>query len=701
MFLILLGLTVVPLLFEPIRRSWLNEGYTLELQLLFGLRNLGLGLAACSAWLLCVRLACVVSLFLMLFAVSTSGHPAVLILLALYSATGSVWLMLVHWTGLRRFFVASDHSVALEVQPGQERLPWRVGFGVVALVSSVLGLIAVGPQRTARVLGEWLPTSGGTGNQDPFARGGVNDGDDETQGDNPHSTGMLLTDIFLDSPLPSLYDMFNEQYGEPFKPKERELSIALDPQTKVNESRKPPANSLRPNREFPTARKSPRQPRDPSDRSARAIFEVQGRTPLHVRVTAFDAFDGLAWAEAPVNARNCRLEKEPDSCWMQLAEPPPPAIFSVVEAHQIKIARSPGTLVPTPPHLVRFRIGRVNRADFFGWGQERILRMAQRKTPSGIVVETESRAVDPRLLPAVAFPSPVRTENLRYHTLPPNFNPELSALAHRWADEEAPGWPRIAAVIGHLRRDYRLDGTVRVPEDCRDTLTHFLLRERAGPDYQFASAAAVLLRVLGYQTRLVSGFYVSPDHYDPLTLHTPVVEEDLHFWAEVRLPGGDWLELEPTPGYEVLRPGLSLLERLGLALSAVLVWTWEHWIEASLGLATLAALWWWRREFLDALAVRWFCCFPGRTWQQCVRRAVWLLERRARWAGRARQPSQTAATWLRGVTGLSCDPLPALAEWAAYGRNLEPPWPVDEVKSICRRVLDAWTLPCWRRAGRR
>src|SRR5260370_42663461 len=120
--------------------------------------------------------------------------------------------------------------------------------------------------------------------------------------------------------------MFNARYGERFKVKEQERTIALDQQKKPIDSQKPPANNLRPNREFPTARKSPRQPRDASDRSARAIFEVQGRTPLHVRVTAFDTFDGVAWQEAPLSLTTCLLEKESASCWMKVQECTPAPI---------------------------------------------------------------------------------------------------------------------------------------------------------------------------------------------------------------------------------------------------------------------------------------------------------------------------------------------------------------------------------------
>ena len=40
-----------------------------------------------------------------------------------------------------------------------------------------------------------------------------------------------------------------------------------------------------------------------------------------------------------------------------------------------------------------------------------------------------------------------------------------------------------------------------------DAVEYFLFESRRGPDYLFATSAAVLLRSLGYQTRVVSGLY--------------------------------------------------------------------------------------------------------------------------------------------------------------------------------------------------
>ncbi len=699
--LILLLLGAAPFVAEPLRRQWTGDGYPLELQMVFALRNLGLGLAAFAVWPLCLRLACVVSLFLILFAVSLTTHPVVLWLLGLYSATGSVWLMLVYWAKLRRCATVSNVAV-IEAEPGQPRASWLATFVVVAVVGCVLAVVAFGPQRAARVLAEWLPTSGGTGGYDPFARGGINDGDDEVRGNNPRSTGMVETDQFLDSPLPSLYDIANDLYGEPFKPKEQERAIPLDGQTKVRESEKPPPDNQRPNREFPTARRGPKHPRDPSDRAARALFEVEGRTPLHVRVTAFDDFDGVSWQETPLNRNTCLLDKERGTCWMKVQEGQPPPIFAENEGHKFKIAGSLGSLVPAPPHLARFRVGRVDQASFFAWGQDRILRMSQRKTPPGIVVETESRTVDPRKLGDVDFPSRCPSDRLRYVAVPASLHPDVSALAHRWAEGLPRGWPQVVAVIQHLQGEYVHDHAAHTPEGCDDPLAFFLCHVRCGPDYQFASAAAVLLRVLGYPTRLVSGFYVSPEHYDPETRHTPVVREDLHFWAEVMLPSGDWLVIEPTPGYEVLRPNLPLSERALAALLAVGWWLREHVLAVGFVLVCLAFVWWKKAELLDALVVTAIRLFPGQSWRRCVLRVLWLLERRGRWAGRPRRTSQTRSTWLRTVLAVGpyqddeIRQLALLAEWCVYAPELEPPWSAPQIRGVCRRVLDVWTLQRWR-----
>ena len=96
---LLVALMTAPFVVESIRHARGGDRLPLEIQMVLALRNLGLGLAALAAWKLCLRAAAAVSLFLMLFAISVTDQRIVLTLLGLYSAIGSVWLMLVYWAG--------------------------------------------------------------------------------------------------------------------------------------------------------------------------------------------------------------------------------------------------------------------------------------------------------------------------------------------------------------------------------------------------------------------------------------------------------------------------------------------------------------------------------------------------------------------------------------------------------------------------
>ena len=86
-------------------------------------------------------------------------------------------------------------------------------------------------------------------------------------------------------------------------------------------------------------------------------------------------------------------------------------------------------------------------------------------------------------------------------------------------------------MIAALRQGYAHDRSATASSGCTDVVAEFLLESRRGPDYLFASSAAVLLRSLGYPTRLVSGLYAAPGKYDPRTRHTPVTRDDVHFWV--------------------------------------------------------------------------------------------------------------------------------------------------------------------------
>lgn len=707
-FLLLAGLTLLPMGLEPWRRRWTQEGFALELQMVFGLRNLGLGLAACSRWAVCLKLSAIVSLFLMLFSAAMSDHWVLQALLAVYTAVGSVWLMLADWSDLESRPRVASEPVVMSVQPLRMRVPWR---GLLVLGLALLATAGVGVwggRRPSAVLGEWLPTSGGSGETDPYARQGVGDGPEETAGENAQAAGMVDTDRMIEDNNNALIDAISELYGEPRKPSQELERMVAGGWVEITPHHGALPENLRPSRPFALQRHSPPHRRKPeSSRAARGVFEVEGRTPLHIRVMVYERYDEQThqWLEGrkPWN----RLLEAESGDWMRLSHFSEADWYQQDEQHQVKTAQMPSALVPTPSLLTRFRIHRVDRPDYYDWAFDGVLALSgRRRTPPGVVIHTQCRTVAPARLPPRAFGTADLAASMmpRLLDVPPGVRTQVAPLAKAWARGEPRGWKQIDAIISRLRRDYILDRDAVAPSTSSSPLEWFLHESHRGPDYLFASSAALLLRTLGYPTRVCLGYYASPSAYDRETDHTPVTLEDLHFWSEVRLRDGHWLVLEPTPGYEVLGPSWPVMERLGQVLAQGWRWLKANWLGCLALGAFGAGAWIRRREIQDDFSVRLWLGFPSRCPRRQVRRALAILERRGRWARSPRPRWQTASAWLKAVeksfasdhSQPALGPFLWLVEWAAYAPESDNRLASREVTAICHPVLRLWTLRQWR-----
>ncbi len=257
-----------------------------EVTLLAALRNLGLGLAAMADQSLFARLSAVVSLFLITVAASIGGEAGMAVLAPLggFAATGIFWLILLYWGRL-------DISAANQLD--WRRLCLSSSAWILGIVT-VLGLIcAIGPSRAATALMGLVPTSGGTEWNDPLARSGVGDGNHEVAAsEHPESVGFTESEVYLETDRPSLYDAFNESYGEPFKPKQIDKMIALG-QQEIGEQKDRPVENLQAGREFAAVRRKPEpRRRRPGEREAKALVYVKGPTPLHLALAAYGHFNG-------------------------------------------------------------------------------------------------------------------------------------------------------------------------------------------------------------------------------------------------------------------------------------------------------------------------------------------------------------------------------------------------------------------------
>jgi len=693
---IFLLLFALPFCLEAGRSLLGGRTMTGEFILLASLRNIGLGLAAYAHRATHARLSALVSLFLVTVAspVGGEGGPAVLVPVGGFALAGMFWLMLVYWKGLQ---------LTSGTTSGTPRYPLASAAWMLGAVALIATVAAVGPTRAATALIGLVPTSGGTGESDPNARSGVNDGDNEVDASqNPQSVGFTESEIYLETDRPSLYDAFNESYGEPFKRNKMDKMIALGPQN-VREQKERPAENLRAGREFSAVRKKPElRPKRPSERDAKALVYIKGSTPLHMALTTYSHFNGMTWSEEPCCNWDLNAELEPHGTWLKLSKSIAGFLSGAI-THQVKIGTLDSSAMPLPPHLVRFRVGSVNRPDFFGWAQYGIVRMTDRTVPAGTVIDTEARTVDPAKIGETAFDPCLNDQKDHHISFRGEYvaDPRVAELARAWVANLPGGWIQVEAVVNALRLRYEHDRAATSSEGCTDVVAEFLLRTRRGPDYLFATASAVILRSLGYPVRLVSGLYAAPGRYDPVTRHTPVTREDVHVWAEVRLPDGLWVAIEPTPGYELMPPSRTWTERLARALMAAVRWGRNHWLILSVMTLVFAGVVYWRRHLFDRLATFRFGLDSGRNPRRSVLLALSLVERRARWAGCPRPEQLTLGRWYQplarqgaGESRIALEALVRLADWALHAPDrpgLSPPLNDADIVRTCRDAVRSWT----------
>jgi hypothetical protein len=638
-------------------------------------RNLILGLAALSGRQVCQRLAALLGSFLVLLAAAKTEHLTGLVLVAAYAGPGCLWLMQIHWS----------HSRA------QGAFPVLPGFVFILVTCGSIAIDASTRHRIASALDGFFPSSGGIRWSRETARSGIGDGTDEVSGSKrPKTVGYDDSNIFVESKPTGLYDAFVETYGEIIKPTELKKMMMLR-QKDIELGFGAMTADLRSGKSFSIQREPPAQDGDRQPRAANALLFVSGETPVRLRMVAYGDFDGIAWHVRPESHVGVPLQNEPEGSWIKVVTASTPAFFSGVRSWQLKIGTLDTDLIPTPAYLRRFMMGRVTKLGFFSWAQSGILKMTGRTVPTGTVVKADCYGLDETRLAGESF---ARHSSDRGGT--GTCSEAVADVARRWAAEAPRGWGQIDALIRHLHRQCQLDPSARSHPENGDVVEDFVLKTRRGPDYLFASAAVLMLREAGYTARLASGFYVSPERFDPATDQTPVTAKDAHFWAEVLLVDGTWAEVEATPGYRTLGSVDPWCLR---ATVAGRIWFKKHMAGALIATAAAVALIRFRLAVFDlVLTLSWWA-----TWRQNRRTAaigtLRLLERRLRLNGRRRPPAFTRARWFRAVQNEVPGPfrpdvirLVNFADFAAYAPDhLTPPASWDEAfDQLCRRI--GWRL---------
>ncbi|QDU98849.1 transglutaminase-like domain-containing protein [Lignipirellula cremea] len=639
---------VLTFLAEAGQRLLLGGGEPVEILLLTSLQLTSMVLAAFSFLPRLAGCSVLLASFLVLFTASMSTPRAAQVLVCVYGMLGLWWLMGAYWSRLEGSFLSSTV---------ESRIPLRVSvLGATGALLAVLATVVGATGSSTRVLSGFMPTSGGNQRHDPCARSGVGDGDALVAArEEAFSFGPVESELFLESEMPSLYDLFDDTYGEPpNRKREQERSIALAPQ-KRNASEQRTATTQRGGREFSAVRRRVERPRqEMADRDAPAILYVVGQTPLHLALATYDHFDGRQW-EPRVDWQEGTepwLEELAGKPWIAFRRSHAAAIPGKEQTHAIKVINLKANRIPAPPQLTALHIDKVDRVDFFGWTADGMIEMSDReRIPQLTVVRVRSRGFPLALMRrpdrdfSAELPADQKARLAPYlHPGPSEAHGRLEPLAAAWVKGVPRGWLQVEAIVRTLRSEFVLAPDAMPPADCEDVVEHFLQAGK-GPDYLFATTAAMLLRSLGYPTRLTTGFYAKPESYDRQAGQTVVLAEDVHVWPEVCIDGIHWVVIEPTPGYQPPRESLNGYQRLVLAWQTSQRLLREH--AGLLGvIACCSAIGWWKRVAIADCLLTLLCWLAGRGSPR--RRALStlrLLEWRSWLAGRARPREATIARW--------------------------------------------------------
>ena len=649
----LLMVTCFSMLCEPIQRLVFKEGHSFEILVMHSQCNLMLALAVCGFRMAFQRLAMLIAVFLTIFSCSISNAVGLVPATICFVLACLSWLVCSWWESVERRRAKTEH---------RSRPLFWMSIGLAAVALLLIPSLGFGNNTVTAALRGFMPSSGGTGSYDPYARGGVNDGDALVAGTNDIRSFAPLEDApFVESEQPSLYDVLNDEFDAPVKrTKEFQRAVSLPPEM-MNHIHRQMAEAKQAGREFSLIRDEHEASRSQlRDLDTTATFYVAGPVPAHFRMEVYEHFDGVTWyplpdaSELTFDASSMKMKEVEGHHWLQI--PQSSRVFEIYDGsatHSLKIANLDNNIIPSPPHLIGVNIPDVHHVNMYGICARGIPSVRRESVPtmtpinvvseyavrdrlekSRVKMHVTPKPSGPNALPDIhlVLPSTIATDRVRQ-------------LAKDWTKGLPRGWQQIQAIESRLREQYTLDRTVRISADSESPVTEFLLERRRGPEYLFATSAACLLRSLDYPARLVSGFYADPKNYDPRKQHTSVFAENAHFWCEVGLGINTWITIEPSPGYEIAKPPPGLLAKLWQSVLRSIGIIRQHAVAFVMLLAGLLVVFRLRYFLLDlGLTLGWKLSSRESPAVRALKLGI-LIEKRLRFAHLHRHAGTTLRRW--------------------------------------------------------
>ncbi len=139
-----------------------------------------------------------------------------------------------------------------------------------------------------------------------------------------------------------------------------------------------------------------------------------------------------------------------------------------------------------------------------------------------------------------------------YLNLPDTVTQETRDLANQIVMESGATTPydQAVAIQNYLRTNFTYQLDAGGAPDGRDIVDYFLFESKVGRCDHYSSSMAVMLRMLGIPTRIVTG--LAPVPFDSDMSGYVYRGRNAHAWVEVYFPGYGWIPFEPTPSEQAI-----------------------------------------------------------------------------------------------------------------------------------------------------
>jgi transglutaminase-like putative cysteine protease len=278
------------------------------------------------------------------------------------------------------------------------------------------------------------------------------------------------------------------------------------------------------------------------------LFRVRARRPAYWRLVSLERFNGRMWTSGDLEARSGDIVQPgglqytpgdvtlvPGSGTIGLGNRDAQPL-----EQEIEISRLGGSWLPAAYQPVA--IGLTDGSARFDRARASIVPTDE--VPPGFRYQIVSQLVvpTPEQLDGkardIALPRASGAETL----LPANVPARVYELARSITKDADTPYQQMLALQRHLR-SFTYDEQAPAGHEINDLL-FFLEKSKRGYCEQFAAAMAVMVRALGYASRVAVGFLPGDVGEDGRFI---VTTDQAHAWPEVYFKGFGWLAFEPTP----------------------------------------------------------------------------------------------------------------------------------------------------------